>query len=488
MSTRLYTAPAFTGLNLIDGEWTAQGSEFQTFSPSDLERHVGTYYAATTDMAEAALSAARKALETWSKSNIQTRSDILRRTGDILIEQSAEIGRILAEEEGKILPEAIGETMRAAQVFHYFAGEALRHPGATLPSLRNGHSVRVDHEPVGVCLMVTPWNFPVAIPAWKIAAALAYGNTCILKPSNFTPGCAVLLAKALEQAGLPKGVMNLLNGAGRALVPPLLAGSDALSFTGSTSAGRDLLQQGAATITKVQLELGGKNPLVILDDADLDLAVECALQGTWGQTGQRCTGSSRLIVTEGIHDAFVEKLIPRVQALKVGHALVQGSQIGPVANAAQFIKDQEFIASALDDGCELVAGGKPAETGYRGHYLEPTLFIGTRNDMHLNREEVFGPVAGVIKVTDLDEAIATARDCELALSSGICTNDLRAAEKFRRNSTAGMVMINAPTAGIEYHVPFGGRAPSGFGGAEQGTAAAHFFTEIKTTYTNHGEV
>ncbi len=482
------TNTPFIGLNLVDGTWRDDGHAFETFSPSDLTHHVGTYYAAPTSLVDETLEAARRALDGWSRSNIQLRADILRRTGDILLETASDMGRMLALEEGKILPEAIGEAVRAAQVFHYFAGEALRHPGATLPSLRPGHSIRVDYEPVGVCLIVTPWNFPVAIPAWKIAAALAYGNTCILKPSNFTPGCAVLLVQALEKAGLPAGVVNLLNGSGRSLVPPLLAGSDALSFTGSTPAGQDLLKQAADTMTKVQLELGGKNPLVVLDDADLDLAVDVALQGTWGQTGQRCTGSSRLIVTEGIHDAFVEKLVPRVQALKVGHALEDGSQIGPVATGPQLAKDLEFIASALNDGCELVAGGAEVETGYRGHYLAPTLFVGTRNDMHLNREEVFGPVAGVIKVADLDEAIATARDCELALSSGICTTDLRSAERFRRQSPAGMVMINAPTAGVEYHAPFGGRAPSGFGGREQGTAAAEFFTEMKTTYTNHGEV
>lgn len=478
----------YTGANLINGEWRTDGAAFETFSPSDLDQQVGSYYAATLAMADEAMSAARTALESWSRSNIQHRADILRKTGDILLETANDMGRMLANEEGKVLAEAVGEAIRAAQVFHYFAGEALRHPGATLPSLRPGHSVRVDYEPVGVCLIVTPWNFPVAIPAWKIAAALAYGNTCILKPSNFTPGCAVMLVEALQKAGLPKGVVNLLNGSGRTLVPPLLEASDALSFTGSTPAGRDLLKQASESMTKCQLELGGKNPLVILDDADLDLAVEVALQGTWGQTGQRCTGSSRLIVTEGIHDAFVEKLIPRVQGLKVGHALKADSQIGPVATAGQLTKDLEFITSALNDGCELVAGGREVETGYRGFYLAPTLFIGTRNNMHLNREEVFGPVAGVIKVADLDEAIATARDCELALSSGICTNDLRAAERFRRQSPAGMVMINAPTAGVEYHAPFGGRAPSGFGGREQGTAAAEFFTEMKTTYTNHGEV
>jgi aldehyde dehydrogenase (NAD+) len=472
--------------NLINGVWRQLDASFATFNPSDLDEEVAVYGQADAAFAEEAIQAARAALPGWRSHNIQSRSDILRRAGDALLADAEAIGRLLAREEGKVLREAVGEVVRAAQVFHYFSGETVRHPGQTFPSLRDGHSIQVDHEPVGVCALITPWNFPIAIPAWKVAAALAYGNTCVLKPSEFAPGCAVRLAEILIEAGLPAGALNLVQGDGRVLGGPLIAGADAVSFTGATPTGQAILAQAAPSMTKVQLELGGKNPLIVLDDADLDLAVEVALQGTFGQTGQRCTGSSRLIVTRGLHDAFVEKLAQRTRALKVGHALEPLSEIGPVATDAQLAKNLEFIASAKAEGGELVAGGDQIEPGRRGRYLAPTLFVGTRNDMRLNRHEVFGPVAGVIAVDDLDEAIAVARDCDLALSSGICTQDLRAAERFRRASPAGMVMVNTPTAGVEYHVPFGGRAPSGFGGREQGSAAADFFTEMKTTYVRHG--
>ncbi|KQV54693.1 aldehyde dehydrogenase family protein [Caulobacter sp. Root342] len=470
----------------IDGRWISASETFETRNPSDLDETVAVYGAASARDAEAAIGAARAALPAWRGFNTQARFDILRKAGDALLAQAEEIGALLAREEGKVLREAIGETVRAAQVFHYFAGEVVRHPGQVLPSLRDGHDVRVDHEPVGVCALITPWNFPIAIPAWKVAAALAYGNTCVLKPSEFAPGCAVRLVEILSNAGLPAGVLNLVHGDGRQLGPALIGGADAVSFTGATPTGQAILVQAAATMTKVQLELGGKNPLVVLDDADLDLAVEVALHGTFGQTGQRCTGSSRLIVTRKIHDAFVQALARKTAALRVGHALDAATEIGPVATDVQMAKNLDFIAGAKADGAELVAGGEVLHLAHRGRYLSPALFVGSRNDQPLNRHEVFGPVAGVIAVEDLDEAIAVARDCELALSSGICTQNLSAVERFRRASPAGMVMVNTPTAGVEYHVPFGGRAPSGYGGREQGSAAADFFTEMKTTYVRHG--
>jgi acyl-CoA reductase-like NAD-dependent aldehyde dehydrogenase len=477
---------AMKGQHLIDGQWRDGGATAETRSPSDLDEVVGTYAQGGKAEAQEAIHAARRALPGWAALNIQVRADILRKVGDSIIARSAEIGTLLAREEGKTRREAIGEAQRAAQVFHYYAGEVVRHPGQFLNSLRDGHSIFVSYEPVGVVSLITPWNFPIAVPAWKVAAALAYGNTCVLKPSEFAPGCAVLLGRILVDAGVPRGVFNLVLGDGRLLGETLVTHADGVSFTGSTPTGRLILKLAAPTMTKVQLELGGKNPLVILDDAELDNAVTVALQATWGQTGQRCTGSERLIVTRGIHDEFVERLRKQVAALRVGHALDENTEIGPVATAPQLAKNLAFIERARQDGAELAAGGKTVEARSPGHYLAPTLFVGTTNSMHLNREEIFGPVAGVIKVDDIDEAIAVARDCELALSSGICTTSIRSAERFRRASTAGLVMINAPTAGIEYHVPFGGRAPSGYGGREQGTAGAEFFTEMKTTYLNHG--
>jgi alpha-ketoglutaric semialdehyde dehydrogenase len=476
------------GLNLIDGQWCDAGDAMPTFNPSDLDEQVGSYAQAGVAEAEEAIAAARRAQPGWARFNMQARADILRRTGDLLLARATEIGTLLSREEGKVLKEGVGEVTRAAQVFHFYAGEVVRHPGQWYNSMRDGHNILVTYEPVGVVAAITPWNFPIAIPAWKTAAALAYGNTVVLKPSEFAPGCAVLLGQLLEEAGLPAGCFNLVMGDGRVLGQALIDGADAVTFTGSTPTGRQIVRMAAPTMTKVQLELGGKNPFIVLDDADLDVAVEAAAQGTWGQTGQRCTGSERIIVTNGIHDAFVERLVKAVKSFKVGHALDADTQIGPVATRPQYDKDLAFIEKAKASGAELAAGGGAVEARTRGLFLAPTLFLGTDNAMDLNREETFGPIAGVIKVEDLDEAIAVARDCELALSSGIATTNLRHAERFRRESTAGMVMINAPTAGLEYHVPFGGRAPSGYGGREQGTASAEFFTEIKTSYINHGVI
>ena len=475
-------------LNLIDGRWRDAGEAMPTFSPSDLDEQVGLYAQGGAAEAEEAVAAARRAQPGWARFNMQARADILRRVGDLLFARTTEIGTLLAREEGKTLKEAIGEVGRAAHVFHYYAGEVVRHPGQWYNSMRDGHNILVSYEPVGVVAAITPWNFPIAIPAWKCAGALAYGNTVVLKPSEFAPGCAVVLGQLFEEAGLPTGCFNLVMGDGRALGQPLIDGADAVTFTGSTPTGRRIVQMAAPTMTKVQLELGGKNPFIVLDDADLDIAVEAAAQGTWGQTGQRCTGSERIIVTKGIHDAFVERLVKAVSAFKVGHALDADTQIGPVATQAQFDKNLGFIERAKAAGAELAAGGAAVEGRTRGLYLAPTLFLGTDNAMELNREETFGPIAGVIKVEDFDEAIAVARDAELALSSGIATTSLKNAERYRRESTAGMVMVNAPTAGLEYHVPFGGRAPSGYGGREQGMASAEFFTEMKTTYINHGVI
>jgi alpha-ketoglutaric semialdehyde dehydrogenase len=476
------------GRNFIDGRWREAELSLSTFNPSDLDELVGQYTPAGLPEAEEALAAARRAQPGWRAFNMQARADILRRVGDTLYARAEELGALLSREEGKLLRESIGEVQRAAQVFHYYSAEVVRHPGHWYESMRPGHNIIVSYEPVGVILAITPWNFPIAIAAWKVAGALAYGNSVILKPSEFAPGCAVALAEILEQAGLPAGVFGLLLGDGRAIGQALIDGADAVTFTGATPTGRRILQMAAPTMTKVQLELGGKNPFIVLDDADIDIAVEAAAQGTWGQTGQRCTGSERIIVTKGIHDAFVERLVKAASSLKVGHALDADTQIGPVATRPQLEKNLAFVESGRKEGAELAVGGTAVEARTRGHYFAPTLFLNTTNSMQLNREESFGPIASVIKVADFDEAIAVAKDCELALSSGIATTSLKNAERFRRESTAGMVMVNTPTAGLEYHVPFGGRAPSGYGGREQGAASAEFFTEMKTSYINHGVV
>jgi acyl-CoA reductase-like NAD-dependent aldehyde dehydrogenase len=474
------------GSNFINGQWRSSDKRSTTYNPSDLDELVGDYAQASAADVEEALHAARQALPVWAASNIQLRSDVLRQVGDALFAQAEDIGTLLAREEGKTRAEGMGEVVRSAQVFHYFAGEALRHPGQFLNSLRDGFTATVSYDPVGVISLITPWNFPLAIVAWKTAAALCFGNTVVLKPSNFVPGCALRLTQLFEQAKLPAGVFNLVMGGGREIGDIMVKGADGISFTGSTPTGQKILELAAKTMAKVQLELGGQNPMVVLDDADIDTAVDIALDGSFYQTGQRCTASSRLIVTRGSHDQFVEKLSAKVNALRVGHALDESTQIGPVANAPQLQQNLAAIATARAEGAECVAGGDMVECRTRGLYLAPTLFAGTTQQMTLNQNEVFGPVVGVIQVNDLDEAIAVALQGGHALSSGICTNDMRSAEHFRRKSNAGLVSINAPTAGIEYHVPFGGRKPSGYGGREMGSGAAEFFTESKTTYTNFG--
>ncbi|WP_083579332.1 aldehyde dehydrogenase family protein [Tardibacter chloracetimidivorans] len=474
------------GENYIDGRWRHGASTFETRNPSDLDEAVGIYHKAAPEEVAEAMAAAHRALPGWRAFNAQLRTDLLRAVGDRLMASREEIGRLLSREEGKTLAEGIGETIRAAQCFQYYSGEVLRHPGQWHGSIRDGHNIIVSYEPVGVVAAITPWNFPLALPSWKVAAALAYGNTVVLKPSSAVPGPAIMLARILEEVGLPGGVFNLVVGDGRSSGDIMVDAADAVSFTGGTNTGRSVMIRAAQSMTKAQLELGGKNPLVVLDDADLDLAVDIAADGAWIQTGQRCTGTERFIVQRGIHDAFVERLAAKARAYKVGHALDPDTQIGPVATKAQFDDNLAFVAAARAEGAELLAGGIAVEARTRGHYMAPTLFVGTHGEMHCNQHESFGPIAAVIEVADLDEAIAVANGCELGLSSGIATRSLKHAEAFRRASRAGMVMINTPTAGLEYHVPLGGRAPSGFGARETGAAAAEFFTESKTAYVNHG--
>ena len=476
------------GRLLIDGRWRDAERWEPNRNPSDLGDVIGHYAWASVAQAEEALAAARRALKGWSRSNPQLRSDLLRKAANALYDRTDALATLMAREEGKTIKDARGEVIRAAQIFHYYSGESVRRHGGFFPSLRDGINIIVDYEPIGVVSLITPWNFPLATPAWKIAAALAYGNTVVFKPSEVTPGCSVALTEILIEAGVPSGVFNLVMGSGAELSDALIAGANGVSFTGATPIGRSVLERAARTMTKVQLELGGKSPLVVLDDASLDQAVQVAFDGAFPQTGQRCTASSRLIVTRGIHDAFVEQLTQKAMAVRVGHALEPSTEIGPVATEAQLAKDLRFVAEAKKEGADLLCGGERLQRPTEGYYFAPALFAKTTNDMRINREEVFGPVAAIIRVDDLDEAIAVARDADYALSSAICTTSLTAAEKFRRESSAGMVVINAPTSGAEYHVPFAGRAPSGYGAPEQGTATADFFTDVKTTYVNHGVI
>lgn len=472
-------------LNYIAGEWIEGPQAVENRNPSNLDDVVGVYTWADAGQAQEAIAAARRAFSDWSITTPQTRADALYRIGDEILARKDELGHLMAREEGKTLPEAIGETVRAGQIFRYFAGEALRIYGDKLDSVRPGVDAEVTREPVGVVGLITPWNFPIAIPAWKIAPALAFGNCVVFKPAELVPGSAWALAEIIARAGMPTGVFNLVMGRGPLVGNALLESPevDAISFTGSVAIGHTVAEITSRRPCRVQMEMGGKNPLIILDDADLERAIDCAVNGAFFSTGQRCTASSRLIVTDGIRDRFVERLLERVKGLKVDDALKQGTDIGPAVDQRQLDKDLFYLDVGRGEGARLACGGERLSRDTDGYYLSPALFLDTHNDMRINREEIFGPIAAVIPARDYDEALAIANDTDYGLSSGICTQSLQHARHFKRHARAGLVMVNLPTAGVDYHVPFGGTKGSSHGPREQGHHAIHFYTQVKTAYT-----
>ena len=472
--------------NFIDGEWAKPSEAARNINPSNTADLVGEYARADEIQVRAAVAAARAAFPGWSRGSIQARADMLDRIGSEILARKDELGMLLSREEGKTRPEGIGEATRAGYLFKFFAGEVVRQAGEVLASVRPGIKVEITREPLGVVGIITPWNFPIAIPAWKIAPALAYGNCVVFKPADLVPGCAWALAEILARSGIPAGVFNLVMGRG-AVIGELLSTMpevDAVSFTGSQAVGKQVAKNCAARLAKVQLEMGGKNPQVVLDDADLDTAVNVSVQSAFFSTGQRCTASSRLIVTEGIHDQFVKKITEKMRALKIDDALKEGTDIGPVVDPKQLEQDLHYIELGKKEGAKLAAGGSRLKRATEGYYLEPALFTETSASMTINREEIFGPVASVIRVRNYDEALAVANDTPYGLSSGVATTSLKHAEHFKRNSAAGMVMVNLPTAGVDYHVPFGGRKGSSYGPREQGRYAVEFYTTVKTSYIN----
>jgi acyl-CoA reductase-like NAD-dependent aldehyde dehydrogenase len=473
--------------NLIDGEWVGTDG-VENINPSNLSEVVGVYARATVEDTKNAIAAAKAAFPAWSRSGLLERHGILRKASDEILARKAELGELLAREEGKTLPEAIGEVTRAAQIFDFFSGEVLRLTGEVVASVRPGVGVEITREPIGVVGIITPWNFPIAIPAWKIAPALAYGNTVVIKPADLVPGSTWAIVDILQRAGLPKGVLNLVMGKGSVVGQTMLDSPDvvALSFTGSVGTGRRVAEASIKHNRKFQLEMGGKNPVLVLDDADLKVAVESVAQSAFFSTGQRCTASSRVIVTEGIHDKFVEALAERTRNLRVGGALDKDTEIGPVVDPSQLKQDTDYIEIGQSEGAKLVAGGGRVQKDTEGYFLQPALFTEATNSMRIAREEIFGPVAAVIKVKDYEEGLAMCNDTEFGLSAGIVTTSLKYSTHFKRNVEAGMVMVNVPTAGVDFHVPFGGRKGSSYGPREQGKYAAEFFTVVKTAYTAAG--
>jgi alpha-ketoglutaric semialdehyde dehydrogenase len=476
--------------NYVAGEWVESAGVSHNVNPSNTQDIIGEYSKADRAQTLQAIDAAKAAFPKWSRSTPQERFDALNRISAEIITRKDELGRLLAREEGKTLPEGIGEVARAGQIFSFFAGEALRLTGEKGASVRPGLDVEITREAVGVIGLITPWNFPIAIPAWKIAPALCYGNSVVFKPAEIVPGSAHALSEIIARSGIPAGVFNLVMGSGSVVGQTMIEHPDvaAVSFTGSVQTGHKIAQTCVASLPmkKFQLEMGGKNPLVVLDDADVKVAVEAAVNGAFFSTGQRCTASSRLIVTQGIHDRFVEALTDRVKGLVVDDALKTGTHMGPVVDQNQLDQDLRYIKIGKDEGAKLHWGGEILNRETPGFYMQPAIFTAASNSMRIAREEIFGPVASVIRAKDYDEALAIANDTAFGLASGICTTSLKYASHFKRNSEAGMVMVNLPTAGVDYHVPFGGRKGSSYGAREQGAYAREFYTIVKTAYVYPG--
>ena len=468
----------------IAGERVAVDAPEESTNPSNTTDVVARVPRGGEAEVNAAVEAARAAFPAWSEASPELRSDLLDRGGDTILKRREEIGRLLSREEGKTLPEGIGETVRAGRIFKYFAGEALRRHGQNLDSVRPGVEIQTYRQAVGVFGLITPWNFPIAIPAWKAAPALAFGNTVVLKPASPTPATAAALAEIIWECGAPAGVFNMIFGPG-AMAAKLVQhpGVDGVSFTGSQSVGAGVAEAAVKRQARVQLEMGGKNPLVVLDDADLDRAVMVALDGSFFATGQRCTASSRIIVTEGVHDRFVAALAEKVAALRVGDALDPATQMGPAVSESQMKISYDYIDIAKGEGGRIVTGGGRLKLDNPGWWVQPTLIADTAKDMRINREEVFGPVAATVRVKDYEEALSVANDGDFGLSAGIVTTSLKHARDFQRRVKAGMVMVNLPTAGVDYHVPFGGVKKSSYGAREQGFAAVEFYTQTKTAYS-----
>jgi aldehyde dehydrogenase (NAD+) len=474
--------------HFIGGQAVAADTPFESLNPSNTDEVVAAYPAGGAAEVDAAVDAAAAAFPAWSQASPELRADLLDRVAAELMAKAPALGELLAREEGKTRAEATGEVMRAARIFRYFAGEALRRHGQTLESTRPGLDVATYREAVGVYGLIAPWNFPIAIPAWKAAPALAFGNTVVLKPANSTPAIAHALATIIHDVAAslnaPAGIFNLVlgqGGVGSAIAEhPGIAG---VSFTGSQGVGAKVGMAAMARQARVQMEMGGKNPLVVLADADLDKAVAIALDGGFFQTGQRCTASSRVIVEDAIHDRFVAALAERAAALKVGAALDPATQVGPAASEQQFAQNLSYVELAQAEGGRLVTGGAALRLDTPGYYMAPALIADTDPAMRINQEEVFGPLVSTVRVKDYDEALVLANAGNFGLSAGIVTSSLKYARHFRRHVRAGMVMVNLPTAGVDYHVPFGGTRGSSYGPREQGFAAVEFYTQVKTVYT-----
>ena len=476
--------------NYIAGEWVVGETAIENRNPSDVTDIIGSYAQASTAQLDTAFDAARAAQKIWSRTGLEARQTILMQIGNALMARADELGELLSREEGKPRAEGRGEVYRAGQFFTYYAAEVLRQIGDNADSVRPDIEIDVRRDPVGVVAVVSPWNFPTATAVWKIAPALAFGNAIIWKPANLVPASAVALAEIIASTDLPAGLFNLVMGAGSSIGDALVtsAAIDAITFTGSVETGRRIAAGAIANMTRMQMEMGSKNALAVMDDADIDLAVACAVNGAYGGTGQKCTASSRIIVHDAVHDQFVDKMLAATKALQVGHALEEGTQIGPVVSDTQLAENLDYVALAKSEGGEILCGGERLSLAHDGFYMAPCLVAGTQNDWRVNREEMFAPIACIMRAGSYDEALNIVNDTPFGLTAGIITKSLARASHFRRNADTGCVMVNLPTAGTDYHVPFGGRGDSSYGPREQGQYAVDFFTSVKTAYIASGAI
>ncbi len=477
--------------NYIDGKWVPaqSGKTFENRNPADPSDLIGTFPASGPQDVEAAVEAAKRAFDKWRLTPAPKRGEIMYKAGELLIERKEELARAMTREMGKVLAETRGDVQEAIDMVFYMAGEGRRMFGETTPSeLKNKFCMTV-RQPLGVCGLITPWNFPMAIPSWKIAPALICGNTMVIKPASDTPLSTILLVQILEEAGVPAGVINVVTGSGRDVGEPLMAHKDVklISFTGSSDVGRRVNEACAPTFKHVSLEMGGKNACIIMDDANLELAVDGVVWGAFGTSGQRCTATSRVIVHKKVHDKVRDMILAKMKTLKLGYGLNDGVTIGPVVNEAAMNKILEYIEIGKKDGAQLLAGGSRDEAAGPGWFVQPTLFDNVRPTMRIAQEEIFGPVTALIPVDSFEEAVKVANGIEYGLSNAIYTKDVNKAFTALRDLESGIAYVNAPTIGAEVHLPFGGLKNTGNGHRDAGQTALDNFCEWKSCFIDYSD-
>ena len=477
--------------NYINGEWSESrsGKTFANINPANTDETVGLFQASNADDVNDACAAAVAAQQTWAELPATRRGEYLFKAAELIESRLLQLGEEMTREEGKTLPEALGEVKRAVNIFRYFGGEGSRQFTYQVPSERENVVCYTIRKPLGTVALITPWNFPSAIPAWKLAPALVAGNTVVLKPASLAPLSSYRLIEALHEAGIPRGAINYVTGSGGAVGDPLTshAAIAAVSFTGSTSVGNALYKKVSERKIRIQLEMGGKNPTIILDDADLDYAAETLINGAFFSTGQKCTACSRAVIERSIYEPLVEKLIEKTRKLKVGNGLEQGVQMGPAVDGDQLKTDLDYIEIAKKEGAQLLCGGNRL-TGAdydKGYFIEPTIFSGVTSEMRIAQEEVFGPLLALMVAEDLDDAVRIANDVKFGLSASIVSKDLTRVHKFINRIEAGLITVNLPTAGVEYQLPFGGTKESSYGMREQGPQALDFYSESRTVYLKY---